>query len=521
MPRLLSFIALLCVLLVPLGAHADDTYGWLMPTPEEQLFADESVIPVGMGAIFVPSITGAELEPPASLATDVDVVSIPLGERYFIDPGRYVVIVSSGSPAHGVGVAIEVVEGETTLVPVQWGALRIEVTDANRIPHRGSYELTRLDTREPVGTGFGADTLQGEFLQTWLVPPGLYRVAPPGRDSRSMRDFATVAVPEGGFVRFRLVQDSDSGEFLGAGVLLPDDLSSGGRGDERWFSTLVVGLDGSVVNNSNVVGVFNQTQVSAAGSIDGQLVFTDEPNRISLLAQLEEGASQVRPQGSEPLAVVKSTDRLRADLLYTRSWGGAMGPYARAGGQSQAFPTSVLASEDTTFRVRELDGSLRTDAVQAGDSWRLADAWQPTLLRQGVGLNTRFLRKNRSVTFNWRVGLGLRQSLYEGALVLDDSASTQVIEYVAVESFNERGLETTVVATVRLPGWVIWSTDLELFAEPDNLGQPAVNWRNTLSLRISRGLSLNYFSTVDFEPRVIDRMQVQQSLVLRASWTIF
>ena len=117
--------------------------------------------------------------------------------------------------------------------------------------------------------------------------------------------------------------------------------------------------------------------------------------------------------------------------------------------------------------------------------------------------------------------LGLRQSLYEGALVLDDSASTQVIEYVAVESFNERGLETTVVATVRLPGWVIWSTDLELFAEPDNLGQPAVNWRNTLSLRISRGLSLNYFSTVDFEPRVIDRMQVQQSLVLRASWTIF
>ena len=197
---------ILITLLLALGqtARADDNpFAWIMPPPEQQLAADETVIPVGKGAIFVPTITGPEHEPPARVVTEDEIISVSVGQRFLIDPGLYVVIVSSGTPQQGVSVAIEVVEGETTVVPVGWGALRIEVVDDHRIPHRGTYELIRADTLQPVGTGFGVDTLQGEILQSWMLPPGIYRIVRPGRSSRALRDFATVVVPESGFVRYR------------------------------------------------------------------------------------------------------------------------------------------------------------------------------------------------------------------------------------------------------------------------------------------------------------------------------
>ena len=61
---------------------------------------------------------------------------------------------------------------------------------------------------------------------TWLLPPGVYRIVRPGSNYRALRDFATVYVPEAGFVRYRLVLDPDTGEFQGSGVLLPDEFGS-------------------------------------------------------------------------------------------------------------------------------------------------------------------------------------------------------------------------------------------------------------------------------------------------------
>jgi hypothetical protein len=48
-----------------------------------------------------------------------------------------------------------------------------------------------------------------------------------------------------------------------------------------------------------------------------------------------------------------------------------------------------------------------------------------------------------------------------------------------------------------------------------------VSWRNTLSLRITRNLALNYYLNLDIEPQVIDKPQLEQSLLLRTSWAVF
>lgn len=535
MPRVLIILIGWLLLSGAHSARADDTYAWTEPPPRQQLAADDTEIPLNMGAVFVPSITGAEYEPPAMLVSGEDVVSVPLSQRFIVEPGQYVVVVASGSPAQGVSVAIEVIEGETTLVPVRWGALRIEVTDNHRIPHRGAYEIISAESREPIATGFGADTLQGEILQTWLLAPGLYRIVRPGRDFRALEDFATVVVPEGGFVRYRLVMDPDTNEFMGSGVLLPDEFATALRSDQRWFKSLVVGFDGSMVTSQNVVGAVNQTQYAASAYADGQLTFSSDPHRFASLFQMEEGFSRVIPQESDPQPLLKSTDRVRGDLLYTYSLEGRTGPYARVSADSQAFPTEVLVTDDTTIEVTWPDDTVETFDVGANETFRSADAGFPTKLREGVGMNTTFLEKNRSTNFNLRLGYGMRQSLYEGALVADDDSSTDAVEYNAVESFFEEGIEATVVASVRLPGWVLYSTDVELFADfesftsdwdrTENWGVPyppwAVSWRNTVSLRLTRNLSLNYYLNIDIEPQVIDKLQTEQSLLLRTTWALF
>ncbi|MEQ1502213.1 MAG: hypothetical protein ABMB14_08275 [Myxococcota bacterium] len=521
MPHRVMFALCVGLAIAPVARAQTDPFAWSEPDPDSQLARDRTEIPLGKAAVFVPSITGALNEPPVILvdATGDEVIDIPTGQRVLVDPGSYVVIVSSGSPMQGVGVAIDATEGDTTVIPVQWGALRIEVTDDHRVPHRGSYELIRADTREPYGTGFGADTLQGESLATWLLPPGVYRIVKTGSNYRALRDFATVYVPEAGFVRYRLVLDPDTGEFQGSGVLLPDEFGSPQDRSTRWFKSLVLGAVGSLAQTQNVVGVNNQ--LTAAGSlfVDGQLAYNVDDHSVSALLQVEEGASQIRPQEGQPLPLVKTRDRMRLDGLYTfyaKPW---LGPYARVTGETQAFRTDVLVTDDTTLSREYASGTVQSEFVPANDTFFVADAWEPTLLREGTGLNTRFVN-NRWVTLNVRLGLGLRQNRYGGAWVIEDLPRTSDIEYRQVDSFDQEGVESTIIATARLPGWAVYATDVEFFADFQSFDEPSIEWRNTLTLRITRNLSLNYYLNLERSPQVVDTLQLEQSVLLRASWAI-
>ncbi|MEZ4322363.1 MAG: hypothetical protein R3F61_33125 [Myxococcota bacterium] len=518
---LLVAVALVLALVRAGPAHAmdDDPFEWLQPPPEEQLAADGTEIPLGKGAVFVPCLTTPSSEPPVILVSPDDVRDIPTGERVLVEPGTYTVIVSPGSPGQGVGQAIEVREGETTLVPVKWGALSINVTDDRRVPFRGQYDLIAAQNRETIGTGFGADTLQGEQLMTWLLEPGIYRIVKPGANYRQLKNYATVYVPESGLVRYRLVIDQQTGDFLGAGILLPGEFGAGLDKDRRWVQTLVIGADGSLVQSTNLVGVTNQTVVAGNVFVDHQIGYHKDDHHFTALLQAEEGATSIRPQGATPLPVLKTRDRIRADLLYNFFARENFGPYARAGAETRAFATNVLATEDTTFNIARLDGTTNTIQLGANEVFRIADSWAPSTIREGAGLNYRAVN-SRWVTFNFRLGLGLRQNLFQGAFLLEDDRSTDAIEYKEVGNLIQEGVEATVVVTARLPGWAVYATQLEMFSDFQTFQRPSLEWRNTVTLRLTRLMSLNYFANLDFFPLVVDNVQFEHSVVLRASWTI-
>jgi hypothetical protein len=67
---------------------------------------------------------------------------------------------------------------------------------------------------------------------------------------------------------------------------------------------------------------------------------------------------------------------------------------------------------------------------------------------------------------------------------------------------------------------MVYATDLEVFADFGDFGRPSLGWRNTLTFRLTRNLSLNGFLDVGVLPQVTDAVQLEQSVLLRASWAL-
>jgi hypothetical protein len=213
----------------------------IAPSAEEQLAADTTVVPAGSGAVFVPAMTSGADEPETLVFQGTQRVASGLnGTRIVLAPGSYVLRIGSSPLNQMMSVPVAVTAGNTTLVPVTWGGIIIEVVDRNNVPHRGSYELIHVADRQPYTVGFGADTLLGEKLKTTLATPGLYRIVRPGANYRTRVDFSTVVIPYGQMVYFKLVQDPDDGSLLGAGVVPPNEMGIVQPGS-AWTRTMTVG----------------------------------------------------------------------------------------------------------------------------------------------------------------------------------------------------------------------------------------------------------------------------------------
>jgi hypothetical protein len=49
---------------------------------------------------------------------------------------------------------------------------------------------------------------------------------------------------------------------------------------------------------------------------------------------------------------------------------------------------------------------------------------------------------------------------------------------------------------------------------------PSIEWRNTATFRLTRNLSFNYYLNIERLPQVVDTLQLEQTVLMRASWAI-
>jgi hypothetical protein len=521
------WIAVLALILLSGPAFAQDSdglYAWSAPSAADQLAADDTVVPGGQGAIFVPSFSDGADEPDVLVFKEgmeaKKIASGKTGERIVVSPGSYVVKVGSGTDAQKVSTTVNVAAGETVSVDPTWAGLRILVVDTQNIPFRSTYEVINAESREVIGTGYGADTLQGESVRTWLLEPGLYRIVRSGETFRARRDFATVFLQPSALAHFKLVIDPDTNEFRGAGVITPDEAGvKTAESDSNWVHNVTASGAFSLSDTSNVVGQANQSTSAGTVFLDAYSTYENGPHRVVNIFELEEGFLQVNPDSGRKLPTQQIQDRLRADTLYTRYTHERWGPYGRFGLLTNVFEAQTLATEPITIAYNRLNGARDVVQLDANDQYSTADAFGSLRLREGVGINWRLLRSDRG-TINVRAGLGLRQNLFNNAFVENDDPSTPALDLYEIDDFNQEGIETTLLATARLSSRLSYLTDLEVFADVDDTGDPTIDWSNTLSMRLSRYLSLDYtYNLLDF-PQVSNDTQIRQSLLLRVSFDL-
>lgn len=507
------------------------------------LHADTTPMGVGFGAVFVPSLSDTREEPPVAVYAAEGGSAVAEGRpgaRIVLRPGTYDIRFGTGTVSQQIVARAEVEDGRTVVVPPTWATLQVDVVDEQFVPFRGTYELIRMDNREDYGIGFGADEQQGEKVRVWTLPPGLYKIIRSGGTYRDRTDFATVRLVPGEHSRFTLVLDEDTGEFLGAGEVDPNQTADR---DQTWTVRGVVG--GSLVFNDTEDAEAQQGRsYGASVFFDGALTYRKDAHLWHTRLELEEEQTRA----PEDDFFTNDADRLFLHTIYTYVVVPWFGPYARVGAETSlltryqaiANPGYVCppdANGGVAGPCSTVDGpdgpiiEVDRDEAELVDRLRLGGSFAPLQLREGTGGNFRVLRK-RSIELDLRLGLGARQTLANGLRSYSDRQSRAdpspedpertlaLYTYQLVEDSYVTGIEGTVVGFARPLPWVTVSTEFDGLLAFDQENS-SFTWRNQISLRLASFASLNYRYNLTLDPAIIDETQTEHDVQLRFSYTLF
>jgi hypothetical protein len=458
--------------------------GWSAGTIAAQMQADATIVPFGKGAIFVPAMTNPFDEPPVSVwQGGRKVAEGTTGRRVVVLPGTYNVRMGSGTVEQRFKVQTAVRELHTSVVPVSWSGLSVHVVDEKMNSLRGSYELIRVEDREYLGIGFGADEQAGEPVSTWILRPGLYKIVRVGETYRARRDFATVRLTPGVLTHFQLVLNEETGAFEGGGEIPEEELFAFGRG--ALWTTLIFGGDLSLISRKNVLGNPDGESYEVRAFLDTKLSVEILSSPLILRLQIEEGWNK-----APEIPWQTSQDRAQLDALYVyriRPW---IGPYLRGGAETNLLEGWQYFEEPRNFEVYLPDGTLRR-AVENADRLRLRSPLGLAQVKEGAGINVRVFKELFGET-NVRAGVGARHRITRGLLEQISGDNDNPLVYERVDNNNSVGIEATLLSVWRITRWVVANIELDALVPFDDLNQVVLDFEASLAVKLTRYISINY-----------------------------
>ncbi len=528
---------------------------WDAPPLSEQIAQDKEDLLMGMGALFVPRMSEALGEPDIEIRDSTDhVVAVGKpGRKFSLVPGRYRLLAGSGRQRQRIEQRIEVQENELIPVLPEFCGLSIEVVDENNIPFRGEYELVRVQDYEPFGRGYGREPDLGEELKTWILKPGVYKILRVGASYNALTNFVTVRLLPGEFTRFLLVQNKETMDIAGGGLVTATART---RLASNWKYGLDVG--GTFLMNSDR----DRRADTTINSSSFTLLFNSRLNYRKRFLEWDTRLNMDEGLNFDEFSlsgITTAPDELRfSSLLVWRilPW---LGPYARSEALTGVFPTYQREPEGVRDHVWVLlhpDSTL--DRLNTSpEPVQLQPVFSPFSFEAGVGANMNVLRKS---FLEWRIlaGFGFTQARSWGESQVTDSAAvrlnaTPLDSLVGPRDFTViRRLETTVTqpeygpeaasdALIRIGRSVILDTEFKIFVPLDRLskseaellpdtaearpplgGLADMRLRSTLSWRVARPVSLDYsYSRTIRWPDEVDLKQndSQHRVLVRFSYT--
>ena len=290
------------------------------------------------------------------------------------------------------------------------------------------------------------------------------------------------------------------------------------------------GLDGrfgvkgsfNLVSNSNVIGQIDGTSLLLSGSLLGGLDFIQ--GRHEVRNTLIWNSSWARTPVVDEF--VKNYDNIELEDLYSYYVTPWFGPYGRLSFRSSLFETNRVTADQIDYSIDRLDGTTDTPTT---DRLELADPFEPFELTQSVGLFTNPVRE-QALDLSIRLGFGARQALAEGTLVVQDDSATDVVEVVEIDDAIQAGFEGFLGVAGDFPeqrtSYRAGFEALVPVANNDDTGRSAwelTRWALTGGVTFSmfEWLGLSYDLRLVSDPQLLEKTQVQNSLLLTFQYTFF
>ncbi len=484
---------------------------------EEQLTDDIHPIPAGMGAVLVPTLTGAALEPQVSVYEgDARIAMGRAGERIVLPPGTYQLVAGHGPPRQRPRKTVVVNEGLTTPVKPFFGAVRIHVVNDQGRPIDANYVLKSLD----VGTVYGpvrmSTDVDGPRQASWVLPPGRYRVVV-GTDPNADEDAVAFMLPAGSVLRYRLVVE--------AGDLLRADLAD----DEFHYDPSILRLrwvlGGSLALDSRNDQLLHEGREYVLANLFSRLeTGIDTGPHLGLFTlNLDQSVVGLDSKHGADIPLRNLTSEAEAELLYVFRAARVIGPYIRGNVRTSYAEQHFFPDEYSVIDTRDEDGVLLSRSeISAGERLRLFKAFSPIVLQEGVGANLTLV-DIPIVDLTVRGGAAARQAYYRGGRFIDTYEPGQ-LQLTELDDRRELGGEAIGVAGLRLANTFALNTRFDSFLSykiftGDQKRFP-FRWESRATWHLNRFASATYSFTLRRDEIVVDDLQKIHGLALTLQWAL-
>ena len=444
-----------------------------------QLEMDNTIIPIGKGAVFCPSMTVPDNEPMYGVLSEEGIEQdSQMGSRIVLAPGIYTVVYGSGTLDQMIKKKVRVVEGATTLIKPDWSGLVIEVINESRTDIREYYELFSLSTGISYGIGQGVEEGLDEEIRTWILSPGLYKIVKPGDNINAVINFGTILLTPGELVRAHLVLDSKTGNFLGFGRMA--DVRQAIRKARKWRTSSE--LSGNALLNyipSSESGAESDANFTSTVQWLTDARYESGRNIGLVWSNLEEGLSMQRNR-----EIHKYIDKAELKLTYIFRLSNFFSPYVRFAGETRFFPTHQWFEEPSDYvRVDSKGDTL--EVVKGKTKIKLGGSFSPIYLKQGFGI-TSTLIKSLPANFNLRTGYGARQTYGRNGYIFN----TDTNELLPIEKTNITGVEFLFLGDIRLGRYILFYTEFDVLMPESKRDTWVYDSENRLRFNLTSNVSL-------------------------------
>ena len=478
---------------------------WLAPPIDEQLSRDRVMIPLGKGALFLPSYSEGRREPEITVlnARNRPVARGEPGERILLDSGSYRIRFGSGTASQQIVVQAHVGEGHTTVLPPTWSGLIVEILAPDGEYLDGQYELIDQEKWINYGKGRGLTQERLQDIRSWVVPPGIYRISKIGEGVNSLRNYITVQLNPGQLKQVELIMDKTTRDIISGGV---KSLNTRIRVGRNW--TYGLRLGGNVFINRETDDADIRTEdVQFVGDLRGRAVF----DNVRYLGTTELVLNEVvGKERGERYSV--SFDEVELRSVWVRRLNDWLGPYVRGSLETHFFPKQV--DIDSVFLVENgPDGPDTVETIVQG-TFEAEPSLDPLKFAEGIGVNVDFLTRYY-MEASAQAGLAARQLLVSRSYAATKAAKT----YERARSNYEIGAETLLLAVLRLGDQAAVDLRTELFFPDGNPSRLRIDdFTTDCRVYLSRYVEIGYvFQLRESVESVKNRYPTRHSFSLRLS----